>query len=123
MLTLTSLDELKEVDQALHSFQQSNPALYEQYIHVLNLTRQMQFKFHYMGSLLMNEETNESAPQHVNSSVLRLYEEEVQNLHNEQGIDSLKEIFNSYRHAGYAKISLLSLGADPDSLVGATVIR
>ncbi|PKR85029.1 hypothetical protein [Heyndrickxia camelliae] len=123
MLTLTSLDELKEAKKALSELQVRYPALYEKLVHVVGFTRALQFKYQYMGSLLMDEEASRYTPSFVQGSVLRLYKKELQNLKDDIDFPVIKRIFSTMKSIGYSRISLLILGKSPETIVGAPIIK
>ncbi|MGV3466872.1 MAG: hypothetical protein ACO1OT_16470 [Heyndrickxia sp.] len=123
MLTLTSLDELKEAKTALSDFRVKNPALYEKLVHVVGFTRALQFKYQYMGSLLMDEDESRYTPSFVQGSVLRLYKKELQSLKDDIDFPAIKHIFSTLKGIGYSRISLLILGNTPEKMVGAPIIK
>ncbi|PLT33427.1 hypothetical protein [Bacillus sp. V5-8f] len=123
MITITSHDELKETKQAIDNLKNSYPGLFEKLVDVVNLTRALQFKYQYMGCLIMDEDPSHCAPNFVQGSVLRLYKKEVQKLKEDMDASVLKETLNNFRETGYANISLLILGMTPESLVGASIIQ
>jgi hypothetical protein len=123
MITLSSIDELKATKEALEKLKIDYPNLFEKLLEMVNLTRAFQFKYHYMGSLIMDEDPGKYTPNFVNGSVLRLYKKELQKLKNDTESQILKQMFSEFRNTGYAKISLLVLGMTPESLVGPSSIR
>ena len=123
MIALSSIDELKATKEAIEKLKNDYPNLFEKLLDTVNLTRAFQFKYQYMGCLLMNENPGESAPSFVYGSVLRLYKKELQKLKDDQDSQVLKQIFSKFRNTGYAKISLLIMGMKPESLVGPSSIR
>ncbi|RFU60443.1 hypothetical protein [Peribacillus glennii] len=123
MITLTSHNELKETKNAIENLKTSYPVLFEKLVDVVNLTRALQFKYQYMGCLIMDEDPNYYAPNFVQGSVLRLYKKEVQKLKEDLDSPVLKQTFHDFRDTGYANISLLILGMAPEALVGANIIQ
>ncbi|WML49512.1 hypothetical protein RCG23_05855 [Neobacillus sp. PS3-34] len=123
MITLSSIDELKATKEAIEKLKKDYPNLFEKLLDIVNLTRAFQFKYQYMGCLIMNEDPGQNAPNFVYGSVLRLYKKELQKLKDAQDSEVLKQIFSEFRNTGYAKISLLILGMKPESLVGSSSIR
>lgn len=123
MITLSSIDELKATKEAIEKLKKDYPNLFEKLLEIVNLTRAFQFKYQYMGCLIMNEDPGQNAPNFVYGSVLRLYKKELQKLKDAQDSEVLKQIFSEFRNTGYAKISLLILGMKPESLVGSSSIR
>lgn len=123
MFTLSSIDELRATEEALEKFKSDYPILYTKLLDVVNLTRAFQFKYHYMGCLIMDEDPGQYTPKFVYGSVLRLYKKEIQRLKEDQDSHVLKQFFSDFKHTGYADISLLVLSMTPESLVGASIIR
>ncbi|PJN91520.1 hypothetical protein [Bacillus sp. mrc49] len=123
MITLSSVDELRATEAALWKIKYSYPELFNKLFHVVALTRTLQFKYHFMGTLLMDENYNEYTPEFVTPSVIDLYKEEVQKLKNDPDFHILLQIFTNSKNIGYAKISMLVLGKSPESLLGASTIK
>ncbi|KWW18224.1 MULTISPECIES: hypothetical protein [Peribacillus] len=123
MITLSSVDELRATEAALRKIKYSYPELFNKLFHVVALTRTLQFKYHFMGTLLMDENYNEYTPEFVTPSVTDLYKEEVQKLKNDPDFHILLQIFTNSKNIGYAKISMLVLGKSPESLLGASTIK
>ncbi|WP_375088010.1 hypothetical protein ACDZ29_14240 [Peribacillus sp. RS7] len=123
MITLSSVDELHETKAALEKIKYSYPKLFNKLLHVVALTRTFQFKYQFMGTLIMDENPNEYTPEFVMPSVIRLYIEEVQKLKDDPNIQVLLQTFSQNKNIGYAKISMLVLGKSPESLLGASSIK
>ena len=123
MITLSSIDELKATKSALEKLKGDYPSLFEKLLDTVNLTRAIQFKYHYMGCLIMDEDPGQYKPNFVYGSVLRLYKKELQKLKDDSDFQVLKQTFSEFRNTGYAKISLLVLGMTPESLLGPSSIR
>ncbi|MDM5357150.1 hypothetical protein [Peribacillus sp. ACCC06369] len=123
MITLSSVDELHETKAALEKIKYSYPELFNKLLHVVALTRTFQFKYQFMGTLIMDENPNEYTPEFVMPSVIRLYIEEVQKLKDDPNIQVLLQTFSQNKNIGYAKISMLVLGKSPESLLGASSIK
>lgn len=118
MVTLSSLEELTAVNNAVQEFKKEYPRLFEKLLEMVYLTKALHFKYEYMGALLMDEDLGESAPNFVHSSVLRLYKGEIQKLKDDVEFPALKKVFIQNKHTGYTKICLLVLDLPPESLVG-----
>ncbi|MDQ6595626.1 MULTISPECIES: hypothetical protein [Bacillus] len=123
MITLSSLDELTEAKEVLATLKKEYPGLFEKFQDMINLTRAFQFKYHYMGCLIMGEDPGEHTPKFVYGSVLRLYKRELQKLVTDADIEVLKQMFTDFKSIGYSKISQLILGHEPESLVGSSSIQ
>ncbi len=122
MITLCSQNELKSAQSALNKLEQSYPELFEKLIHVIHLTRTMQLKYQYMGCLIMNEDPENAKPQFVIGSVIRLYKKEIHRLTSDKDIDEVRKVFTEYKHTGYSRLSQLTLGKTPESLIGSSFI-
>lgn len=123
MITLTNIEELQATQEAIEKLKQDYPTLFEKLVDVVNLTRALQFKYQYMGCLITGEDPGQYKPNFVYSSVLRLYNKELQRLKDDLNFEVLKQTFSQFKNTGYSKISLLVLGNPVESLVGASVIR
>lgn len=123
MITISSSEQLVKAKKALDSSKSAHPLTFEKLIHIINLTRTLQFKYHYMGSLLMNEDSSQYYPSLVPASVLDLYQQEIQKFKDMPDSEEVLKLFATYQSIGYAKLSLLVLGKSPESLLGALVIK
>jgi hypothetical protein len=123
MITLSNVDELQASEAALEKIKYSYPELFNKLLHVVALTRALQFKYQFMGTLIMDENPNEYTPEFVMPSVIELYIEEVQKLKDDPNIQVLLQTFSQSKNIGYAKISMLVLGKSPESLLGASCIK
>lgn len=120
---LAGLNDFYRAKEDLEALKQEHPALYDHWLHVVSLTRQLQIKYGYLGSLLMEEECLECKPEFVRESVLSLYQEEVGKLKAHPEIYHVKEIIEKNRNIGDSKLFLLMLGAKPELLQGSTIIK
>lgn len=123
MITVSSINELNAAKEALEKLKEEYPALFEKFIEMINLTRALEFKYHYMGCLLMNEDPSECSPNFVYGSVLRLYKRELNQLKEDPNIEVLKQMFFEFKGIGYANLCLLGLDKNPESLVGPSIIK
>ncbi|MEC0275163.1 MULTISPECIES: hypothetical protein [Peribacillus] len=123
MITLSNVGELQASEAALEKIKGSYPELFNKLLHVVALTRALQFKYQFMGTLIMDENPNEYTPEFVMPSVIELYIEEVQKLKDDPNIQVLLQTFSQSKNIGYAKISMLVLGKSPESLLGASCIK
>ncbi|MFC0524329.1 hypothetical protein ACFFGV_12200 [Pontibacillus salicampi] len=122
-MTLSSLDELYRAKAAIENVKAEEPELYENMLHVVSLTRQLQIPYHYMGCKLLHPNSSTHEPAHVKGSVLDLYHQEINKLLNESQFHLLREVLHTHQHIGYAKFSLLMLGARPEKIKGSTIIK
>ncbi len=123
MVTLSSVDELQTAETELEYIKNEYPELFSKLLHVVGLTRAFQFKYQYMGRLIMDENPYEFAPEFVMPSVISLYKAEIQKLKDNPSIHILRRVFANYESIGYAKLSMLVLGQSPESLIGASYIK
>jgi len=124
MITLPSIDRLQGAKETIDHLKQNHPFLYEKLLHVVHLTRALQFKYHYLGCILLNQDCHaEDKPRNVYDSVLSLYQHEVQILKNNPNFQLVTHLFTEFEPIGYAKICLLILNRTPTSLVGPTSIK
>ncbi|MEP9407449.1 hypothetical protein ABKP09_14105 [Peribacillus frigoritolerans] len=123
MITLSNVDELQASEAALEKIKYSYPELFNKLLHVVALTRALQFKYQFMGTLIMDENHNEYTPEFVMPSIIELYIEEVQKLKDDPNIQVLLQTFSQSKNIGYAKISMLVLSKSPESLLGASCIK
>ena len=123
MITLSSLDELKTTKETLEKLKFEYPNLFEKLLYMVNLTRAFQFKYHFLGCLIMDEDPSQYTPKFVEDSVLKLYKKELKNLLNDPDFQELKRTFSENKNTGYSKISLLALDMKPESLLGSSSIK
>ncbi|MFF3024840.1 hypothetical protein ACFVRR_19660 [Gottfriedia sp. NPDC057948] len=123
MITLSSIDELKTTKETLEKLKFEYPNLFEKLLYMVNLTRAFQFKYHFLGCLIMDEDPSRYTPKFVEDSVLNLYKKELKNLLNDPDFQELKRTFSENKNTGYSKISLLALDMKPESLLGSSSIK
>ncbi|WP_077210910.1 hypothetical protein [Bacillus dakarensis] len=123
MITLSSINELEATQEALKKMKKAYPALFRKWLDMVFLTRALQFKYHYLGCLIMNEDPGQYTPGFVHESVLNLYKNELQKLKDDQDFHIIQSIFSQFKDSGYAQISLLAMGMDPESLIGPSHIK
>jgi hypothetical protein len=123
MVTFTSLNELKMTNKALEDLKKAYPELFVKFLDAVNLTRAFQFKYHYLISLILNEDPGQDKPNFVYGSVLRLYKREVQKIKDDVDFHVLEQFFIENKNMDSTKICLLALGMTPDSLVGPSFFK
>ncbi|MGD6816406.1 hypothetical protein [Metabacillus sp. 84] len=121
MVAASNMEDLQMLQAELEKMKDGYPELFSKWIHLVNLTRQLQFKHHFMGSMLLDEKPGRYYPSTAEKSVLTLYKEEVQKLKMEPEFPVLRKLLSQYHETGFSKISRLSLGHPPESLVGVTI--
>lgn len=122
MIALANINELEALHAALSKLGREHPSLFENLLDCVKLTRALQFKYQYMGCLLMDENEEPYQPSFVYRSVLNLYKIEIQKVKENSDYPALQQLFANFSNIGYAKISQLLLGKEPVSLVGPSVI-
>lgn len=124
MITVSSINELTTAKQALKDLKKDYPSLFEKFTDMVNLTRALEFKYYYMGRLLMDEDPSECSPHYVYHSVLRVYKRELKKLKEDPNFRNLRTLFFKYRNGiGYANLCLLGLDKNPETLVGPSVMK
>ena len=121
--TLASLGDLYAAKEDFGELRNQHSEVYEQLLHVVSLTRQLQMKYGYMGSLLMDEDITVYEPEYMKDSILTLYQKEVQKLTDHQDVDVVRQTLTKHREIGYPKLFLLILGAKPEMLKGSTIFK
>ncbi|MFG6148009.1 hypothetical protein [Halobacillus sp. B23F22_1] len=120
---LAGLNDIYRAKEELEELKLQHPELYEQLHHVVSLTRQLQIKYGYMGSLLRDEDLPKFRPQFVRESILSLYQREVQKLKDHPDFMEAKSLMKKHSKVGDPKLFLLILGAKPEMLQGSTIIK
>lgn len=72
MLVTSSFSDLMKAKGEIEELKTSMPTVYNKFLHVIHLTRQMHFKFQYMGCLIVDEEPSEFLPNVQDDYVLSL---------------------------------------------------
>ncbi|MCP3028122.1 hypothetical protein [Halobacillus sp. A5] len=120
---LAGLNDIYRAKEDLEEIKLQYAGLYEQLHHVVSLTRQLQIKYGYMGSLLRDEDLPGYQPQFVRESILTLYQREVQKLKDLSEFKELQVLMKKHSKVGDSKLFLLILGAKPELLQGSTIIK
>lgn len=123
MLTTTSFSELMQAKNDINELKDTKPTLFKQFVHIIHLTRQMQFKIQYMGNLIMEEDASKFQPTLKDKYILDVYQKEITNLRLNDATSDLKQLLSDHQTMGYATLSDLVLGVNPEVLVGPAVVR
>ncbi|WP_026695879.1 hypothetical protein [Peribacillus kribbensis] len=123
MLSAASYSQLRDVQIAIEDFNNKKPSAFQQLLNIIHLTRQLQFKYQYMGSLLMDEDPGSSKPNLQNEYVLSVYKREIDQLKTDSIFADLKNLLQMYKEVSYANISRLAIGESPHALVGPILMR
>ncbi|WP_413303701.1 hypothetical protein AA0X95_26625 [Bacillus sp. 1P10SD] len=123
MVIASSYNELKNALTAIENLNAKKPSIYQKFIRIIKLTRQFQYGYQYMGSLLMDEDTSESHPKSQDEYVLSVYHREIEQIKSDNKFSDLKQLLKAYKQVSYGNISKLALGENPRALVGPTIVR
>jgi len=123
MLVASSYTELIKAQIAIENLNEAKPTLYEKFMNIINLTKQFQFGYQFMGSLIMDEDARKFQPKPLNEYVLSVYLREIEKLKSDNKFFELKQLLNTYKKISYSNLSRLALGENPKELVGPTLIR
>jgi hypothetical protein len=123
MLTTSSYNQLKNAQIAIEKLNVTKPSIYRKFINIIKLTRQLQFGYQYMGSLIMDEDQVKFNTMFQDDYVLSVYFREIENLKTDKKFLDLKQLLKTYKQLSYANISKLALGENPTALVGPTLVR
>lgn len=123
MQSMPGLHDIQQAKEDLNELKQKHPALYEQFHHVVSLTRQLQIRYSYLGGLLTGQAAEEDEPAFMKESVLALYMEEVRQLQIRSDFPELSALLKANDHVGCSKLSLMVIGARPEMIQGSTFIK
>lgn len=123
MIVTSSFNELKDTQMAIENLNATKPSIYRKFLNIIKLTRQFQYGYQYMGSLIMDEDSSKFHPMSQDDYVLSVYHREIDKLKTDNKFFDLKQFLKTYKQVSYANISKLALGESPKALVGPTVIR
>lgn len=123
MIAYSNIYELDGAKKSIEKIRTEFPVLFEKLLDAIYLTRALQFKYHYMGCLIMDKDPGEYKPNFVHDSVLRLYKSEIQKVKEDKDFPILKQTIANFSASNFSKLCLLILGKKPESLVGTSHIR
>lgn len=123
MIITSSYHELKNAQAAIENLKETTPPIYRKFLNIIHLTRQLQYGYQYMGSLLMDEDPDQFQPNFQDDYVMSIYRQEIEKLKADKRFPELKQLLLSYKHISYANISKLALGEKPAALVGPAVVH
>lgn len=123
MLVNSSIHELLDAQQSIEAFRKNEPIIYKKVMHMIYLTRQLQFGYQYMGCLLMDENPDKFQPVIQDEYILSVYQQEIEKLKQDKMVHDLKQLLSSYKQISYYVMCQLMLGTNPKLLVGPTVVR
>ncbi|MDR9796844.1 hypothetical protein Q4O60_10270 [Aeribacillus pallidus] len=123
MIIDSSYNELKNAQTAIENLKATTPTIYRKFLNIVHLTRQLQYGYQYMGSLLMDEDPDRFQPKFQDDYVLSIYHQEIEKLKKDKRFPELKQLLQSYKHISYTNISKLALGEKPAALIGPAVVH
>ncbi|MFC3886329.1 hypothetical protein ACFOU2_23710 [Bacillus songklensis] len=123
MLVSANYDDLKDAKIAIENLSETKPSIYHIFLNIIELTRQLNYGYQYMGALLMDEDPSEFKPIGPDDYVLSVYHQEIEKLKKDEKFPELKKLLKEYKQVSYANISKLALGEPPKELAGPTVIH
>ncbi|MGG1679565.1 hypothetical protein ACIFOT_28170 [Neobacillus sp. NRS-1170] len=123
MLVSANYDDLNDAKMAIEHLGQTKPSIYYMFLNIIELTRQLNYGYQYMGALLMDEDPSEFKPAGQDEYVLSVYQKEIEKLKGDQKFYELKQLLKEYQQVSYANISKLALGNPPKELAGPTIIH
>ncbi|WKB35717.1 hypothetical protein QS257_20380 [Terrilactibacillus sp. S3-3] len=120
MKIICNLQDLKNAQQAIEHFRITYPHTFNRLLHLVNFTRQLQFKYEYLCGLMVGREkfAKRFAPHYdVPASIIELYKNEIEKINeypNEAA--TLRQLFDQYRTIGYENFCLLVKGKTPEEI-------
>ncbi|TDL30811.1 hypothetical protein E2R51_15890 [Jeotgalibacillus sp. S-D1] len=122
MLITASINELVSAQKAINDLKTEKPEVYKNFTNLVLLTRQLQFKYQYMGCLIMDEESERFCPGQKADYVVNVYHQEIEKLKAQTKIVEVKELLSEYKKIGYSNLCKLAIGENPRLLVGPQVV-
>ncbi|WP_298786202.1 hypothetical protein [uncultured Marinococcus sp.] len=118
MITLTSIQTLRSVDEERISLRQNNEELYTLWTHAVQLTRKLQLRYQSLCSLLQPAGAMPSDVEALPDSVRRLYIEEVQKLRRQTDDKQLQHFVQTLSPEEQEAFCAMTAGATPESIKG-----
>ncbi|MFT8361627.1 MAG: hypothetical protein ABF586_02105 [Sporolactobacillus sp.] len=126
MKLISSIQDLRSAQSDIEVFKQAYPDTFSRLLHLVNFTRQLQFKYEYLCGLMFGRESfaDQFAPHFVQRSIIDLYISEIEKIHNHpQGLPALEKLFNAHQEIGYENFCLLVRGKTPEEVKGIYSMR
>lgn len=123
MLVSANYEDLIDAQMAIENLGETRPSIYQMFINIIELTRQLNYGYQYMGALLMDEDPSEFKPAGQDDYILSVYQQEIEKLKRNEKFCELKQLLKEYEQVSYTNISKLALGNPPKELAGPTVIH
>lgn len=121
MKTISSIQDLKKAQAAIEDFKANYPNTFYRLLHLVNFTRQLQFKYEYLSGLMLGNEKYAArfAPHFVQRSIIDLYKSEIEKINNHpQGLHALEQLINAHQEIDYENFCLLVRGKTPEEIKG-----
>src|SRR5699024_12704412 len=96
MITTSSFSELMQAKNAIEVLKEERPSVYKKFVHIIHLTYQLQFKFQYMGYLIIDDESHKHSPKVQDDYVLSVYQTEIKKLKAYNEHINLKKLITAY---------------------------
>jgi hypothetical protein len=119
--TISSIQDLRKAQAGVDKFKSGYPNTFYRLLHLVNFTRQLQFKYEYLCGLMLDNDTyaNRFAPHFVQRSIIDLYKDEIEKIHKHpEGLDALKKLIDANKEIGYENFCLLVRGKTPEEIKG-----
>ncbi|TGA97944.1 hypothetical protein E4665_09735 [Sporolactobacillus shoreae] len=121
MKMISSLQDLRNTQTDVEKFKAGFPNTYYRLLHLVNFTRQLQFKYEYLCGLMLDDDSYAShfAPHFVQRSIIDLYKSEIEKIHKHpEGLEALKQLIDTHKEIGYENFCLLIRGKTPEEIKG-----
>lgn len=121
MKTISSIQDLRNAEADVAIFKKKHPDTFYRLLHLVNLTRQLQFKYEYLCSLMLGSthDAERFAPHFVQRSIIDLYKNEIEKIHKHpDGLQDLEQLIKVHREIGYENFCLLVRGKTPEEIKG-----
>ncbi|RYM02897.1 hypothetical protein EWH99_10300 [Sporolactobacillus sp. THM7-7] len=121
MKTICSIQDLRKAQTDVAHFKSEHPSTYYRMLHLVNFTRQLQFKYEYLCGLMQGDDefARRYAPHFVQRSIIDLYKSEIEKIHHHPvGLEALNRLMDEHRVIGYENFCLLIRGKSPEEIKG-----
>ncbi len=121
MKTISSSQDLRKAQADIEQFKRDYPKTAARLLHLVNLTRQLQFKYDYLCGLLLGHSAyaGRFVPQFVQRSIIDLYKSEIKKIYSDlPGLKALIHLMNRHEEIGYENFCLLVRGKTPEDIKG-----
>ncbi|GEK57753.1 hypothetical protein CHL76_01475 [Marinococcus halophilus] len=118
MITLTSIQTLRSVEEERSTLMKNNEELYTLWAHAVQLTRKLQLRYQSLCKLLEQTENLPDDVQALPASVRSLYIEEVQKLRRQTDDAQLQQLIQTLSSEEQEAFCAMTAGATPESIKG-----